>query len=90
MAPAIAERIEWARGITEEEYVSAKVQQLAFAELFSEVLSQGFWVMPTTPGGPPLLDMPADELANYRSQLMGLTSLAGLSGLPQLHIPMSV
>ncbi|MCG6507061.1 hypothetical protein K6U15_10005 [Vibrio parahaemolyticus] len=46
------------------------------------------WAMPTTPSGPPSLTMPADELAVYRSQLMGLTSIAGLSGLPQLHLPM--
>ncbi|GAM64340.1 amidase [Vibrio ishigakensis] len=88
LAPAIAERVDWARGITEEEYSAAKTQQQTFTELFSKVLSQGYWLMPTTPGGPPRLDMPADELANYRSQLMGLTSFAGLSGLPQLHIPM--
>lgn len=88
LAPAIAERVEWARGITEEEYSMAKVQQQAFAELFSELLSQGYWLMPTTPGGPPRLNISADELAIYRSQLMGLTSFAGLSGLPQLHLPM--
>nr|WP_157810346.1 hypothetical protein [Vibrio sp. HA2012] len=43
--------------------------------------------MPTTPAGPPKLAITAGELAEYRSQLMGLTAIAGLSGCPQLHIP---
>ncbi|WP_413700340.1 hypothetical protein ACLKMH_24525 [Psychromonas sp. KJ10-10] len=32
--------------------------------------------------------MDGEELATYRSNLMGLTSIAGLSGFPQLHLPM--
>ena len=45
--------------------------------------------MPTTPSGPPSLTLAGDELDQYRSDLMGLTSFAGLSGFPQLHLPMS-
>lgn len=88
LAPAIAMRVDWAREITIEEYQQAKEKQLSFATAFEKVLQQGLWLMPTTPGAPPKLDMPAGELAEYRTQLMGLTSFAGLSGLPQLHIPM--
>lgn len=33
--------------------------------------------------------MQADALAQYRSELMGLTAIAGLCGLPQLHLPMA-
>ncbi len=89
--PAIAARVEWSRQITPEQYQAAQAEQAKFAEQIHSAIAsfEGVWVLPTTPSGPPRLDMPADELAIYRSQLMGMTSVAGLSGLPQLHIPMN-
>lgn len=88
--PSIMQRVMWARSITQQQYVEAKAQQQRFQQklmsLFNEM--HGLWVLPTTPSGPPALTMEGDELAEYRSQLMGLTSIAGLAGFPQLHLPM--
>ncbi|SHO56866.1 amidase [Vibrio quintilis] len=88
--PAIWERVEWARSVTTEQLGYALQRQAIFKLQLNDQLKKvrALWVMPTTPGGPPALTMPADELAIYRSKLMGLTSIAGLSGLPQLHLPM--
>ncbi len=88
--PAIASRVAWSRTISAEQYQHAKAQQADFQQRVIGSLQQleGLWVLPTTPSGPPRLDMAADALALYRSQLMGMTSIAGLSGLPQLHLPM--
>ena len=88
--PSIMQRVIWARRITQAQYLEAKAQQHQFQQKLS-VLStsmQGLWVLPTTPSGPPALTMAGEELALYRSQLMGLTSIAGLAGFPQLHLPM--
>ena len=88
--PSIMQRVIWARTITQQQYIEAKEQQHTFQQkllsLFDEM--HGLWILPTTPGGPPALTMAGDELAEYRSQLMGLTSIAGLAGFPQLHLPM--
>lgn len=88
--PSIMQRVMWARSITQQQYVEAKAQQQRFQQklmsLFNEM--HGLWILPTTPSGPPALTMEGDELAEYRSQLMGLTSIAGLAGFPQLHLPM--
>ncbi|GAB3485144.1 amidase [Marinomonas epiphytica] len=89
--PAILARVEWAQTITKERYLNA---QQAQAELIQRLLKHlqglnGPMVIPTTPAGPPKLDMAGEELASYRTSLMGLTSLAGLAGVPQLHLPMS-
>lgn len=88
--PAILLRVEWAKTITPAQYEQAKAQQQIWQQQLTAHLEQvgGLWVMPTTPAGPPSLSMPADQLATYRSQLMGLTSIAGLAGCPQLHLPM--
>tara|TARA_R110001583_G_scaffold446_1_gene4186 strand:- start:19053 stop:20273 length:1221 start_codon:yes stop_codon:yes gene_type:complete len=89
--PSIMERVTWARSISQQDYLAAKTQQHQFQQtlltLFNEM--QGLWVLPTTPSGPPALTMAGNELAEYRSQLMGLTSIAGLAGFPQLHLPIA-
>ena len=88
--PAILQRVEWARNISVDQYADAKVQQADFRRQLTEHFAdtQALWLIPTTPSGPPALTMSGHELADYRSNLMGLTSIAGLSGFPQLHLPM--
>ncbi len=90
LATPISNRVAWARTITSQTYEDAKVGRQTFSAWLQSTLEQhdGFWVLPTTPGGPPKLETPQAELDAYRISLMGLTSIAGLSGLPQLHIPM--
>ncbi len=89
--PAIAQRVAWSRTLTAEQYQQAKADQHAFKQQIDAMLEQldGVWVLPTTPSGPPSLTMEAQALATYRSHLMGMTSVAGLTGLPQLHLPMN-
>ena len=88
--PSIMQRVIWARSITQQQYVEAKAQQQTFQQKLSALFNEmhGLWILPTTPSGPPALAMAGDELVEYRSQLMGLTSIAGLAGFPQLHLPM--
>lgn len=43
--------------------------------------------LPSAPGAAPLLKTPAEDLAEYRNQLMGLTAPAGLLGAPQISLP---
>ncbi|MDC0610794.1 amidase [Vibrio sp.] len=88
--PAIAERVEWARTITPQQYEASQTKQAVFRDQFIQLLKSagGIVVLPTTPAGPPKLITPPAELAVYRSELMGMTAIAGLAGCPQLHIPM--
>ncbi|GLS90750.1 glutamyl-tRNA(Gln) amidotransferase [Psychromonas marina] len=87
---AIMERVIWARTISESQYQQAKQQQQRFKLYLDAAFKQldGLWILPTTPSGAPKLTLSGEPLALYRSQLMGLTSIAGLSGFPQLHLPM--
>ncbi|PMH44449.1 amidase [Vibrio sp. 10N.286.49.B3] len=89
--PTIMQRVIWSRSISETQYQAAKAKQCEFHAFLSNALNQldGLWVLPTTPSGPPALTLTGEPLAQYRSQLMSLTSIAGLSGLPQLHFPIS-
>jgi aspartyl-tRNA(Asn)/glutamyl-tRNA(Gln) amidotransferase subunit A len=88
--PAIYARVQWSRSITERAYFEAKAEQRHFTQKLVDAMASGtgLWLVPTTPSGPPSLTLSGDALAQYRSDLMGLTSVAGLAGLPQLHLPM--
>jgi aspartyl-tRNA(Asn)/glutamyl-tRNA(Gln) amidotransferase subunit A len=89
---AIQQRVSWSRTITRSQYQLALNKQQEFSRFVSTELlgdNNRILLLPTTPGAPPALDMDATRFASYRSELMGLTAIAGLCGLPQLHIPMS-
>lgn len=88
--PSIYQRVEWSRTISAAQYAQAKKRQTDFKLQLSALLQQqaGLWLLPTTPSGPPSLSIAGEQLAKYRTCLMGLTSIAGLSGFPQLHLPM--
>jgi Asp-tRNA(Asn)/Glu-tRNA(Gln) amidotransferase A subunit family amidase len=45
-------------------------------------------IIPTTPGVAPRCDADETTLANDRNALLALTAIAGLAGLPQLHLPL--
>ncbi|TXR51949.1 amidase [Reinekea thalattae] len=88
--PSILERVHWAKTISAQEHQQASETR---AKLTADVLAllssmNCLWALPTTPSAPPKLTMAGEPLAQYRSQLMGLTSLSGLCGLPQLHLPL--
>jgi len=89
--PNIYQRVLWSREITEDQYLHAKQSQTHFHKQLCKRFKQqdGLWLMPTTPAGPPSLTLAGEALDQYRSNLMGLTSIAGLSGFPQLHLPIS-
>jgi amidase len=43
--------------------------------------------LPTAPCIAPLIDTPAEALESFRVRVMRLTCIAGLSGLPQVTLP---
>jgi Asp-tRNA(Asn)/Glu-tRNA(Gln) amidotransferase A subunit family amidase len=86
-APDIASRFEWTKTISADDVSDAKAQQAKFRAWLDEQLEEAVLVLPTTPGRSPLLTMQDNELAEYRNQLLELTAIAGLCGLPQLHLP---
>ncbi|OYV27793.1 MAG: amidase [Halothiobacillus sp. 20-54-6] len=88
-APDIAERFVWCQKISPAQRDRAGRDRLEIVQTLSHWLSgdQTVALLPTTSGAAPLLNEPAQNLAQYRLELMGLTALAGLSSRPQLHLP---
>lgn len=49
----------------------------------------GVLLLPTAPGPAPLRGTPADQLDAFRTSLISLTCIAGLSGFPQVNLPVA-
>jgi amidase len=88
-APDIQDRFTWCASLTNEQVEIAKQQQVRINKHINTLFEDcDLLVIPTTPGRAPLIDTPASELATYREDLMSLTAIAGLGGLPQVHLPL--
>jgi amidase len=87
---ATAERFAWAASLNTEEYELHTFLRGALASALVEKLGDdGVLIIPTTPGLAPLLNASDAEVADWRLRTLQLTSIAGLTGLPQLSIPIA-
>ena len=57
------------------------------AELLEMLGKDGFLVLPTVPGAAPLKSAPHQEMQAYRERALRLLCLSGLSGFPQITLP---
>ncbi len=86
--PGIAERFEWACSLEKsaseaEAELRARVQR----NLVNLLGEDGLLAIPTAPGPAPLLGLKGPEAEAYRAKTMQLSCIAGLSGLPQVTVP---
>ncbi|MBR7889982.1 amidase [Marinomonas sp. A79] len=86
-APDIQTRFAWCDTLSGQEIQAAQQQRADFTDWLESELKEGVLIIPTTPGLSPLLEAAEADLAVYRNQLMDITAIAGLAGLPQLHLP---
>ncbi len=89
LGPGIKERFAAAAEITSTEAEAARRLRSEIAEKLDALLRPGtLIVLPTTPTLPPERDIPdGASFAEFRSETLGYTCLAGNSGLPQISIP---
>ncbi|GKU84818.1 amidase [Niallia sp. NCCP-28] len=88
--PGIKERFEMASKITEEEVESATKKRKEIVRKMKELLKEDtILIIPTSPDVAPLLNLPTADLEEKRSQTLQLCCIAGLSGLPQVNVPVA-
>lgn len=89
IAKDIVLRLNWCKTITTQDVQQAKAQQSVVINhlnaLFEDI---DVLIIPTTAGVAPRCDADETTLANDRNALLALTAIAGLAGLPQLHLPL--
>lgn len=86
----IAERFTWASTLSlEENLFSFALKQQVIERLHQLLGTHGLLVLPTATGAAPYLNIQGEENERRRSQTMQLSCIAGLSGLPQISIPVA-
>ena len=86
--PGVAERFAAAATVTEQMAAQARVMQERARDRIRGIAQPGtLLVLPTAPAIAPLADAPNAVHESFRIRAMRMTCIAGLSGLPQLSIP---
>jgi len=85
----ISERFEWASTLNVVELGPLNNRREKIKQSLSGLLkTNGLLVIPTAPGEAPLRQLSMEEMELYRTRTMQLTCIAGLTGFPQVTIPL--
>lgn len=91
LGEGIRERMQAASAISDQEVAQAKtVRQQAREQIFSLARPGTVLALPTAPSIAPRITATNAELDSVRTRIMRLTCIAGLSGLPQVTIPVGM
>lgn len=90
LGDGVRERFQWAATVSEADYRSALEAKTAVAEGLRNLVPAGTaLVFPTAPSVALRLGLGTAELEAYRARSISMLCSAGLSGLPQVTIPMA-
>ncbi|MGQ2927448.1 MAG: amidase [Neoaquamicrobium sediminum] len=89
LGPGVKERFEFGSKITDATASEESGKRDAFRDELAELLGDdGILLLPTVPGAAPRKDLGFDDLQAYRERALRLLCLSGLSGFPQITIPL--
>ena len=90
LSPAVATRFEAARRISDAEVQAAwGLRQRLQARLRPLLAGGAVLIYPTSPCPAPRLDAAPHELEEVRAASVGVTSIGGLAGLPEVTLPVA-
>jgi amidase len=86
--PGVRERMGFAATVSAQDVEKAHEQQIMVHDRLRSLAPAGtVLALPTTPCVAPPLDAPPDVLESFRTRAMRITCIAGLSGRPQVTLP---
>ena len=90
LGPGVAERFAWSKTVTDAQFAQATIYRDRFKKHLADLLStNGVLVMPTVPDVAPLCVDGGDAMESYRNRSIQMLCIAGLSGFPQITLPLS-
>jgi len=88
--PAIADRFAFAREASGLDVAPAHAARNAIRRRLREIVQHdGVICLPTSPGPAPLRSATGEAVESFRQRAQRLTCIAGLSGLPQVSLPVA-
>ena len=89
LGPGVKDRFAWSGKIAQADMPQHEAVRRSFNEQFLALLGRDrVLVMPTMPDIAPLLSESEEALDDYRNQAIRMLCLAGLSGCPQISLPL--
>ena len=89
LGPGVKDRFAWSSKIAQVDMPQHEAVRRSFSEKFLALLGRDrVLVMPTMPDIAPLLSESEEALDDYRNQAIRMLCLAGLSGCPQISLPL--
>lgn len=89
LGPGVKERFAFGATVDEGTVRRETALRNAFRDQLAENLrDDGILVFPTVPSAAPMADVGFDELQAYRERALRLLCLSGLSGFPQITLPL--
>jgi amidase len=90
LGPGVAQRFEWSSQVTDAQMEQARAMRAAIQVMWREVIGHdGVLVLPTMPDIAPLSTLSESEMDDYRNRSVRLLCLSGLTGCPQISLPMA-
>lgn len=90
LGSVVAQRMAWAKTVTDDRVAQSHAFRLRFRAMLRDRLgSDGVLVMPTMPDVAPLISTEESSLNAYRNRAGQMLCIAGLSGFPQLTLPLA-
>ncbi|AMM24160.1 amidase [Variovorax sp. PAMC 28711] len=90
LGPGVAERFAWSRDVTDDQVNGARIFRAAFRDQLAALLGpDGVLLMPTMPDVAPQRVAEESSLEDYRDKAIRMLCVAGLSGFPQLSMPLA-
>ncbi len=90
MTPGVRERFEFGKTVSGAEVREAKENRKRQRTRMAKLLGDdGVLMLPTVPSIAPMRDLSGDALQAYRERALSILCIAGLSGLPQISMPLA-
>ncbi|MFO6418821.1 amidase [Hylemonella sp. W303a] len=90
LGPGVSDRFAWSRQVTDAQVQTATAFRLRFRQHMTRLLgADGVLLMPTMPDVAPLRSTSESALEDYRNRAIRMLCIAGLSGFPQLSMPLA-
>jgi amidase len=90
LGPGVADRFSFAKSVTDAQVSEGRLAQERFRQRFAALLgADAVLLLPTMPDVAPLVSEPEERLNDYRNRALNILSLSGLSGTPQVSMPVA-
>lgn len=90
MTPGVRERFAYGKTVLAEDQARARAARQGIGDRLDRLVGEDSVLMlPSVPSIAPLCDIGADDLQAFRERALAILCISGLSGLPQVSLPLA-